>query len=205
MKCRFCDIVENHIHEYGIVDTPFLENDIFFSLVSIGTFIRGWTLLVSKEHIFNLHSFYSDKNFYYYLSKHIDMVRQKVHWTKRVIVFEHGANRCDSLVACDTSHAHLHIVPWDGSILNDIMSERVWQCIKWRDVSELVQNQEYWLYCENPEAGDEAYAYIHIIDRPESQYFRRVLAEKIGLVGEYSYKKDLRLNESIETRTMLEE
>ena len=203
-KCRFCGIVKKQRNEYGVVDSPFLVNEKFFSLVSIGAFICGWTLLICKEHIYNLHDFYCKKEFYDYLYKHIKLLRQKLHWDKKVLVFEHGANRCNSLVACDTSHAHLHIIPWDGSILNEIMSEHEWKCVKWRDVSVQIQDQEYWLYCENPEAGDEADTYIHIVDQPESQYFRRVLAEKIGLEGEYTYKTDLRLNQSIETRNMLE-
>lgn len=203
-NCRFCNIVKKQMSEYGIVDTPFLENKKFFSLVSIGAFICGWTLLISKEHMYNLNNYYDDTDFYDYLLKHINMLRQKLHWEKRMIVFEHGANSCCSLVACDTSHAHLHIVPWDDSILEEIMVEYTWQCIKWRDVTALVRDQEYWLYCENPEAGADADVYIHIIDKPESQYFRRVIAEKIGLVGEYSYKKDLRIEQSMETRSILE-
>lgn len=203
-KCRFCNIIKKQMSEYGIVDTPFLENEKFFSLVSIGAFICGWTLLISNEHMYNFHGFYSNTEFYNYLLRHINLLRDRLHWDKRVIVFEHGANSCNSLVACDTSHAHLHIIPWEGSILEEIMSEHTWQCVKWREVSALVENQEYWLYCENPETGVDADVYIHIIDEPESQYFRRVIAEKIGLVGEYSYKKDLRLNQSVKIRNILE-
>lgn len=203
-KCRFCNIIKNHVSEYGIVDTPFFENEKFFSLVSIGAFINGWTLLISKVHMYNFHSSYCNTDFYDYLIKHINLLRQKLHWDNRIIVFEHGANSCNSLVACDTSHAHLHIVPWNNSILEEIKREHIWKCIKWREVYALVQNQEYWLYCENPDAGADADVYIHIIDEPESQYFRRVIAEKIGLVGDYSYKKDLRLNQSVETRNVLE-
>ena len=45
--------------------------------------------------------------------------------------------------------------------------------------------------------------YIHIIEKPESQYFRRLLAEKEGYTKEYDYKCNLFLDKGEATYASL--
>lgn len=202
-RCRFCDIIKENKQLFGIVDKPFLREENFFSLVSIGAFLPGWTLLVSREHKYNLLSYYGNVLFYDYLERHIRFLRSRLNWSGRVIVFEHGANCCDSLTACGTSHAHLHVVLWNDSILDEILREKEWKIVSWGQVPEIVGDAEYLLYCENPEDKEKARVYVHIVKKPESQYFRRLLAEKVGLKGDYSYKMDSRMTESVKIREKL--
>lgn len=204
-ECRFCNIINSKIDYYGIVDKPFLSNESFFSLVSIGSFIFGWTLIVPKEHVYNLSYYYSNKRFYHYLHDHIKLLRDKLKWDKKIIIFEHGSNKCDSLTACGTSHAHLHIVPFESSILEEIKKDRTWHLVKCGNIAEFVQGKEYLLYSEISDLQEDTQVYLHIIDRPESQYFRRILAEKVGLQGEYSYKLDPRMDQSVKIANALEE
>lgn len=204
-NCRICDIIKGEKGKYGLLDIPFFENDKFTSLVSVGDFVEGWTLIFSKEHQYNLHGYYGDGSFYDYLNEHISIVRKKLKWDKNIIVFEHGANKCDSLTSCGTSHAHLHIVTFEGSILDKIRSKKQWKKCKWKNVKDAVGLEEYLLYSEQPELGEEAEVFINIIEEPESQFFRKVLAEEIKLNGEYSYKKEPRIEQSMRIRKMFEE
>ena len=204
-KCRFCNIIKNRSEVYGDVDKPFLFDQKYFSLVSIGGFVKGWTLLIPKEHKYNLCVDYANIEFYIFLQKHIMYIREKMDWHDRIIVFEHGANKCDSETACGTSHAHLHILPFSESILEDILSENQWIKCRWEMVEEIVEENEYLLYSEEPEKGMGALVYIHIVTIPESQYFRKVIFNKLKLEGSYSYKEDERFAESMQTHKLLEE
>lgn len=204
-ECRFCNIVENNGEQYGEIDRPFLENDLFFSLVSIGAFCKGWTLLITKKHKYNLKDNYEQSSFCEYLNRHLEVLRNKMQWRDRIIAFEHGANKCDSETACGTSHAHLHILPFRDSILAEIKAEKSWIECQWSEVAGIVGNEEYLLYCENPEKGLRATVFVHIVQVPESQYFRRILFQKLGLAGDYSYKEDQRIQESLKTVEILKE
>lgn len=203
--CRFCNIINSGLKIYDDVDKPFMIGKKYYSLVSIGAFVNGWTLLISKEHKYNLCNDYGSIEFYNYLRNHITVIRKKLNWSDRVIAFEHGANNCDSETACGTSHAHLHILPFSESILSDIVSEKEWIECKWKAVANIVGDSEYLLYCEEPEKGMNAQVYLHIVVFPESQYFRRVIFNKLKLEGSYSYKEDPRLEESIKTKRILED
>lgn len=204
-ECRFCNIVNGGHKVYEDIDTPIMTGNKYFSVVSIGAFVKGWTLLVTNEHRYNLSHDYSSIDFYNFMKKHISFVKRKLAWNGQVVVFEHGANKCDSETACGTSHAHLHVLPFSDSILDDIMNEKDWIQCEWKNVENLVGQNEYLLYCEEPEKEMDAKVYIHIVTVPESQFFRRVIFNKLKLQGSYSYKEDARYEESMETHKILEE
>lgn len=204
-KCRFCNIINKNTKIYEEIDKPIMVGEKYFSLVSIGAFVKGWTLIVSREHRYNLCEDYLCQDFFGYLQEHVARVRKKLNWNSRIIVFEHGANSCDSETACGTSHAHLHVLPLEQSILEDITREKSWIKCKWGMVKDVVGEKEYLLYCEEIDKGMEAEVYIHIVATPESQYFRRVICNKLQLESSYSYKEDARFEESMQTYRILEE
>lgn len=183
-NCRFCDIwAQKYAHP--TFDKPFLTGKGYLSIVSIGAFIDGWSLIVPKEHIYSLRTHYDKSTFWNYVSltaKHI----QKVYG-KRLIAFEHGANSCDSKTSCGTHHAHLHLVPFDTSLFPELEADRKWMKVSADKVSELVGESEYLLYSDLEYTGDFPSVYIHILEKEESQFFRKFLAEKLG-VEDYSYK-----------------
>lgn len=201
--CRFCSIIKNQEKIYGEIDTVFLESEKFFSLVSIGAFIKGWTLLITKEHKYNLKKNYEEEAFYEYLTKHISYIRKSMQWSDQIIVFEHGANTCNSETACGTNHAHLHILPFKDSILSEIKPKKSWVKCQWSEVPSIVGNKEYLLYCEKPENREKASVFVHIVEVPESQFFRKIIFKKSDLKGSYSYKEDLCVQKSMETVALL--
>lgn len=202
-ECRFCKIAEGKLGEYGMVDSPFLNGNDYFSLVSIGAFIDGWTMIISKKHQYNMHIEYTKNSFKEYLDEHLEYIKKAYNSIDKFIIFEHGANKCDSLTACGTGHAHLHILPFKESILKEILHDKKWIRCKLAQVEEVTDGKEYLLYGEiNPLSDIDVY--IHMADIPESQYFRRILAEKVGLIGDYSYKADARLEESMRMREKFE-
>ena len=201
-KCRFCDILEGN-RKMGIIDNPILENDKFFSLASIGGFIDGWSLVIPKEHTYSMRKFFTDSAFVDIANKMLKRILDA--YRKKSIIFEHGANHEGSITACGTNHAHLHIIPYEKSLLKQMFHDDSVQWIECKitDVERIVQKKEYWFYAENVVDIEDAKGYIHIIEKPESQYFRRLLAEKEGYTKEYDYKCNLFLDKGEATYASL--
>lgn len=189
-KCRFCNILEG-TRKMGVIDNPILENDEFFTLVSVGGFVEGWSLVIPKEHTYSMRKFYTESLFVDIADKMLKRLREV--YGKKCIIFEHGANHEGSITACGTNHAHLHMIPYEKSLLS-VMFEDCniqWIDCKIKDIYDIVQDREYWFYAEDVVNIEDAKGYIHIIEKPESQYFRRLLGEKEGYIQEYDYKSHL--------------
>ena len=172
-------------------------------MASIGGFIDGWSLVIPKEHTYSMRKFFTDSAFVDIANKMLKRIRDA--YRKKSIIFEHGANHEGSITACGTNHAHLHIIPYEKSLLKQMFHDDSVQWIECKitDVERIVQKKEYWFYAENVVDIEDAKGYIHIIEKPESQYFRRLLAEKEGYTKEYDYKCNLFLDKGEATYASL--
>lgn len=181
--CRFCQI------ERGVITEPYNrpinENEKFFSLASIGAFIPGWSLIVPKEHVYSMRKVYSDPSFLDFANSWIKHVQNI--FEKNVIAFEHGANHCGSQTSCGTNHGHLHVVPFDKSLVRKMQADREWVSVSFEQISKIVGGDEYLLYTDIAGRLEDSKFYLHILHKEESQYFRRLLANEVG-VKDYSYK-----------------
>jgi diadenosine tetraphosphate (Ap4A) HIT family hydrolase len=199
-ECRLCKIW-NGCYE-NLFDRPYLINDDFLSIVSIGAFINGWSLIIPKNHTYSMRSYYSRKSLYDFIA----IVAKKLssQYNSKLIAFEHGANRCDSLTSCGTHHAHLHLLPYNHSILEEMHSDRSWIKTSFSEVSNLVGSEEYLLYSELQDPIADSDVYIHLVENAESQYFRKLLAKKEGIT-DYSYKSSPFIASSINSYNQLKE
>ena len=166
-ECRYCKIGKGERGEYGVVDSPFFSGKNYFSIVSIGAFIDGWTMIVTREHVYNMRREYEKSEFKEYLRAHIGIIRKKYEKTDEIIIFEHGANKCDSLTACGTSHAHLHIIPFEGGILKEIQEGREWIKCRLEQVGKIVGDKEYLLYGEFVDCQADIDVYVHMVENFE--------------------------------------
>lgn len=198
--CRFCNIWEGtYANEF---DKPIAKVDNYLSVVSLGSFVNGWSLVIPREHVYSMRYYYSEKEFWNFVN-HVGEKLRNV-FGKRLIVFEHGANRCDSETSCGTHHAHLHIVPSGKSILTNILSDRNWEKVNCRDILNIVGEKEYLLYADFDTDFEKCNFYIHILEEPESQYFRRILGKVEG-IADYSYKTAPYIEKTKESFQTLEE
>lgn len=205
-NCRFCGILQGQ-KRYGDIDTPILDTEDYFSLVSVGAFIYGWLLVIPKEHVYNMKTYYTNEVFWRYIESALRYMRNRLGAAdQKILLFEHGANACDSLTGCGTNHAHIHLVPYGKSILNKIQSGKEWIKTSWHQVSAIVGEREYLLYCDNESDNPQDSAvYVHLVVKPESQYFRKILADDMGLEGKFSYKEHLYMERSGRTYRALKE
>lgn len=182
-ECRLCKIWTGDYLQ--VFDKPYMKDENYMALVSIGAFVEGWTLVVPRTHIYSMRTFYNSPEFWSFVQDTSQHIKDK--YGKKVICFEHGANSCDSETSCGTHHAHLHLVPFEESLTKDILAERPWKKVLACDVKELVTDQEYLLYSDLDRMDELAEVYVHILEKGESQYFRRILAKRVR-ASDYSYK-----------------
>lgn len=185
MPCKFCEIGAGR--HRGEVDRPVIESDDYFAVSSIGGFVPGWTLVFTKEHRFNMSRAYRDPAFNDFVLKVIAVLGKEYG---RCVFFEHGAAKLNSQTGCGVNHAHFHIVPFSKSIETLAAaygSNHVWQETQASEIEDCCDGAEY-LFCSD-EFGLESRGVMSILENPESQFFRKVIASAIGLGALYDYKR----------------
>lgn len=192
--CRFCQI--NRGHFSAVYDQPIKKCGGYFSLASVGAFLPGWSLIVPEAHTYSMRDEYAKSSFVEFANDWINHVKKV--YEKKIIVFEHGANHCGSQTSCGTNHAHLHVVPFDGSLLAKIQNDCDWIAVRFDRIHETVGEKEYLLYAELDDCLENAVFYVHILECEESQYFRKLLGEEAG-IEDYSYKTSPFYSETTES------
>ena len=200
--CRFCDIVSGG-YKYSGVDAPFAENDDFFAIASIGAFIEGWTLIVPKKHQLSMRDCYGNLH----LTSLVQDVTCRLNCQYgSIVTFEHGSNVEGSATACGTDHAHLHLVPLEGSLLGDLNNSGMnWVRCHSTEIASKVGSREYLFYADldRNKSWNDPEGYLHVLEAPISQYFRHLLAKRADCLGMSDYKQFPFLKNAIQTRSVL--
>lgn len=186
-ECRFCSI-KNGNRIFELIDAPIIENENYYLLSSIGALVEGWTLVIPKKHECSMKKHYTNSNFYSFINNCIRIIK-KAYGVNKVIVFEHGANKFGSMTACGTNHSHIHIVPLNDSLLNDFSAALSVAKVKFDQVEDCVKDSEYLLYAEVADKFETSECYLHLLREPISQFFRRIIADKLGCPEKYNYRE----------------
>lgn len=189
MVCKFCKIFFKDT-KLESIDTPIStsDNERYAMIASLGSFIDGWSLLVPNKHIYSMKDCFRDREFIDFANSIID--RLSTVYQKKILIFEHGANKEGSVIACGTNHAHLHIVPYDKSILKEMREQKHdWIRCGISEISDIAKDNEYWFYAENVSSIEDVSGWLHIVQIPESQFFRKILAEKENVGNSFNYKE----------------
>lgn len=200
--CRFCDISNNKVD--GIENRPIIKNDDYYAIPSIGALVEGWILIVPRKHSCSMKDLYADDNFRMF----VNQVLSKV-WTfydSKVIAFEHGPNKMSSKTSCGTDHAHLHIVPYENSLIEDIHSSGLtWVKCRSSQISTYAKENEYLFYSELDKNGywSDPVGYLHILEKPISQFFRKIIANQLNCIDKYDYKVYKNIDSAISTQRLL--
>ncbi len=185
--CRFCEGKVAEIKQFQ-ADEILYESDKFYAISSIGGFIPGWTLVFPKEHNLNMSVFYGNQDLHFFLSD-VHKAVAEIYGTS--VIFEHGSNNETSQTACGVAHAHIHIVPFNQNIellAKDASPDLVWTKADLNSIDKISEGNEY-LFCANKYSGTDTKGCLAILNNPQSQFFRKVLAKAVGLVDLYDYKK----------------
>jgi DNA adenine methylase len=184
-NCRFCGIVNGNENAQKPENTKIAENEKYIAISSIGALVEGWTLIVPKQHCCSMKDLYSDEEFSAFANQLVSVLTACYG---PVIAFEHGPNREGSDTSCGTDHAHIHIVPYHSLLEKLGNMQMEWQKCNASNVCELVGGNEYLFYCEPNGKWDDPDGCVHILKESISQFFRRVIADELGILERFNYK-----------------
>ena len=183
-SCRFCTIADRP-EQVAAHDRPFLADQQYFAIASIGALVDGWSLVCTKEHRLNVSPRYGDANFLGFVRKVARLAQQNYGGTP--VIFEHGVSYAGSPTGCGTDHAHVHVVPFDDSIERKLRSENAgWISLPLELARSVCGDGEYLLYCGNVLEANPV-ALVRPLSQPISQFFRKLIATTIGREANCNY------------------
>ncbi|MDQ7966543.1 hypothetical protein RDI61_21205 [Pseudomonas plecoglossicida] len=206
VECRFCGFLSGskHMPKASIVDTPWLAIGDYAAFVSIGALVPGWTLIVPKAHGINLTRDYQSTAFWRFAGQVSSILAVKYG---RFSVFEHGAYSAASATSCGTAHAHLHLVPLSFNLIEEAKKfapEMKWEECLATEIADISNGREY-LFVADDFEGAKTRGHISFLRTEVSQFFRRVIATKLGKPAEYDYKANAHLEVSQQSYVELRE
>jgi len=188
-SCRFCKILKSadqSVHD--AVDLPWMQDSRYAAIVSIGALVPGWSLVCPRAHQLNLSSHFERADFWEFCSRAEGQLASRFG---HVRVFEHGAQFEQSATGCGTDHAHLHLVPLDFGLCEAVLQspgDLSWTRCRLSDVRRLAAGREY-LFAADKLDGSETQGILAFPPVPTSQFFRRVIADRLGMSAMYDYKR----------------
>jgi len=182
--CSFCSIDADNPAILPWYNIPLLQTEHFVVVPSIGAVVPGWVLVLPKVHALSIAEVPRDqRNELKVLIKCTKNLVEKQFG--RATLFEHGASTRDSLIGCGVDHAHLHIVPLQFSLISLALSDKVVSWVKRthapHDINDM--HSDYLLISE-----DSFTCVIGHLQQPQSQYFRRLIANALGVPDQYNYR-----------------
>lgn len=183
-KCGYCDNILNFHANKSPCDEVLFESASFIVTTTLGAFVEGWTLVISKRHVTSMSRLSASE--IQELSSFVPDVRKRVEQVYGpTIVFEHGSSESGTHFGCGIDHAHIHIVPFKDSIIPFIDKELLG--IHWRQQQRLediaMENKSYLFVIDQGERNG-------VISNPESipsQFMRRILAKYLGIAEYFDY------------------
>ena len=201
-KCCFC-AVDNGKFKYPDIDVPFASDSNFFAVASIGALVEGWSLIIPKDHCVSLKQIYADLKLKDFINK---LLPKLTNQYGKLIVFEHGANVEGSLTGCGTNHAHLHLVPLAVTLLPEMeKSGLLWESCRPSQIASKAGANEYLFYADLGSAVSwcDPVGHLHLLQTSQSQFFRKLIAQKLGIPGCFDYKAYPQLATAAKTRKVL--
>lgn len=168
------------------------ENNNIYVQVDISPLCRGHILIITKEHYLN---FYEKPDGIKKDTKKIMNTIIKLYrelYNSDTLFFEHGSAK-SGYAGASIDHAHLHCVPYNNSINNDLdkLLGKAIEC----DIfaHSTFKNEFSYIYTENSNNKK-----IYKVEKLPSQFLRKLMSEKIN-DGKYLWQEKCITNDSIDT------
>jgi len=176
-NCRLCK-------EYSEKKNVIFESANFFVVPSLGQIVEGYLLICSKEHFIGLGQL---------PKKLLDELRVVQTKTKDVlsgqytnpIFFEHGPTSSTKKGGCCIEHAHLHAVPVNIDIFDDISKNfKAIEIKNYFPLNKQFKKGTPYFYYENQKGNKYLFELPQIIP---SQYLRRLIAVRINAPNRWNW------------------
>lgn len=173
--CRFCVTISGGHRHSDVWNVRLVETDNFVVLPSKGSLVPGWAMVIPRKHCLSFSSLATQEvDELTALLDHLDQAIRKTFASPTL--FEHGAVCRNSGFGCGIDHAHLHVVPlpFDLLVASRNRLDNPWVRAK---APWLEPAQTPYLTIRRPGDAHWMRASPKAI---QSQFFRRVIAEKLG-------------------------
>lgn len=183
LSCKFCNLDNSKMF-----NTILEETNNFIVIPSLGSFVEGYILIVSKRHYNNMAQLnIEEKKEYLYLINKYRNLFNKIY-NKYPIIFEHG-DIDNNTKTSSIKHAHTHIVNYifkdELKVINKLNLESL------DTINDIKNNVNYIMYINQYNKIFITYKYRFI-----SQLMRIIIADDLNIKGKYSWKKN-RFNNNI--------
>ncbi len=189
LKCKFCEKFnvfqnQNCYLNREWYDHIIAETENFFLVPALGQFIEGYLLIVSKSHYSSMSLLdLSTFNELIKFSKEVSVIIEKTYG--KVTIFEHGSINASNSAGCCVDHAHWHILPLDFDLKEMLIKNFNVNLIS--DETEILsygkKNISYLYY-----ANSINQRFILDALYVPSQFFRIIIANKIGLIDNWDWR-----------------
>lgn len=190
--CIYCrDILKTDV---DTINKPWnriiYETPNFVLVPSVGGFIKGWVLVISKRHVTSMGALSLAESIE--LKELVNEVRDQIRECYgSAIVFEHGPSCEGTTFGCGIDHGHFHIVPFEKRVI-PLINKYLEKSPNWellQDISDLkyfYKNDLSYLYLRE---NNDNNSYVSCLPSIPSQLIRRVLATDHDLSPFYDYRK----------------
>ena len=152
---------------------------------TIGALVPGWVLLVPRIPLSALAAASTSERAQV-LAASNEVAQDLSSFGGQNFFFEHGAAKPGSVLGCGVEQAHLHLVNLDFDLVQAALA--LGDCQEWTQVdtrdpwASIPANMEYYL------VSNFHQAYVTYPTKKESQYFRKVMACRLGLADQWDYR-----------------
>jgi ATP adenylyltransferase len=185
-NCLFCSVYDQlETHPRQIEDTVLAESEFFYLKPTLGHFIEGYCLIISKDHYRTIaeipREMMSD------LVSFSDTVKRTIEekYGPNIVSFEHGAVCPTERMGSCIDHAHLHVVPLPTNEIPRLRPIDGQDLSSIEEIHSMTQGRPY-LYFE----ADNCMTVSIGPQRLPSQYMRRVIAAAVGLDDKWDWRKN---------------
>ncbi len=182
--CPFCGALDED--RADSIEYPVAADDQFIAWVSRGALAEGHLLVIPRRHILNLQQLndVEKRSLPRFLGPLKALLTQ--HYGL-ICAFEHGPVRAGSPAGCSIDHAHLHLLPWRGSLV--AVAERGYPSFPWRRISGIGEALDSYSVCPYLFVQDDDGTSSLAIDPAiPSQALRRTIAFATGRGEEWDWK-----------------
>lgn len=177
-ECLFCQVVSLNPADLPWHDRPLTRVPGIGAVIpGLGAFVPGYVLVFPEQHVESVNGIAQHA-----LTRFQALVSQTVEAVRTIFgpvtVFEHGScPREDIRRSACLDHAHMQILPGAYALQRsvDVLT-------KVFPTSQNTLSQEGYLYLEEPDSAS-----LYVKDPGISQFFRRRVAESIGIADEWDY------------------
>lgn len=165
-------------------DKPLHQTENFIVLPSLGSIVPGWLLVVPKKPVTR----FADLPISVSAELHTLLLFLKSQIEEvfgNSYLFEHGGYE-GSLISCGVDQAHMHLVPLNFDLLQTSTSQKglSWTKIELNQLPDSLNTKKEYLF-----VSSFSESYMCELNNPESQWFRKLIAEKNDCPEKWDYRE----------------